>query len=330
MSEIYTAFHAIEERMKRGGGGLTLYVAKGGKRPERLLELAREKGIKVITSAANELDRLAGAQHRGVALEIRGGRKVGPAGVAPGRSEGRPAGREGKSGRDAPPGREFGPGRDGKAGRELSPGRDRSPRAPGSPPSRETRSSRRDEAPWEAAPLDAGPVVEPAEVAFEEWLGRLQADTPALVLVLDGVTDPQNLGAILRSADKFDVDLVITPNRRSAGTGPTVAAASAGALAWVPQAVVPNLARALKQLKEAGFWVYGADLGGIPASEAGLQGRVVLVMGAEGRGLGRLVSETCDRIITIPTGGHVDSLNVSVATGILLYEVRRHEPSRGG
>ncbi len=145
----------------------------------------------------------------------------------------------------------------------------------------------------------------------------------ALVVLLDGVTDPQNYGAILRSADQFGADLVVLPARRSASDTPAVYAASAGAAAWVPHAIVPNLARALEQLKQAGFWVYGADMNGVKAPQAGMTGKVALVLGAEGKGLSRLVRELCDVIVSIPTRGRLDSLNVSVAAGVLMYEVRR-------
>lgn len=145
----------------------------------------------------------------------------------------------------------------------------------------------------------------------------------ALIVLLDGVTDPQNYGAILRSADQFGADLVVLPSRRSASDTPAVYASSAGAAAWVPHAIVPNLARAVEQLKQAGFWVYGADMNGVKAAEAGMTGRVALVLGAEGKGLSRLVRELCDVIVSIPTQGRLDSLNVSVAAGILMYEVQR-------
>ncbi len=148
-----------------------------------------------------------------------------------------------------------------------------------------------------------------------------QQDT--LVLVLDGITDPQNLGAILRSADQFGVDLVVLPERRSAKVNTTVNKTSAGASSYVPVIVVKNLRRSISDLKEAGFWVYGADVEGSPLHTVDFAGQAVLVMGAEGKGLSRLILEECDHTATIPTSGHVDSLNVSVAAGIILYEMRR-------
>jgi len=155
-------------------------------------------------------------------------------------------------------------------------------------------------------------------------LQNLDADT-ALVLVLDGITDPQNLGAILRTADQFSVDLVVLPSRHSAQENQTVSRVSSGASAYVPMAVVPNITGALEQLKERGFWVFGADMDGQPTNRLELKGKVCIVMGSEGAGLRRLVRERCDFLIRIPAGGHVDSFNVSVAAGILLFEARRQQ-----
>lgn len=157
-----------------------------------------------------------------------------------------------------------------------------------------------------------------------------QASTEqALVLVLDGITDPHNLGAILRSADQFQVDLVVLPSRKAARETETVARTSAGANAYVPVALVPNLTRALETLKERGFWIYGADVAGQSLEATSLTGRTALVLGSEGRGIRRLVAEHCDAMVSIPTRGHIASLNVSVAAGILLYEARRRQWAQG-
>lgn len=155
----------------------------------------------------------------------------------------------------------------------------------------------------------------------------LESGIPATcaVVALDGVTDPHNLGAILRSADQFGADLVIVPARRNARINDTVYRTSAGAAAQVPTVTVPNLTRALGDLKEAGFWVYGADTGGVDVLSAKLDARAVLVMGSEGDGMSRLVRESCDELVRIPSFGSVDSLNVSVAAGVLLYELRRQQ-----
>lgn len=147
----------------------------------------------------------------------------------------------------------------------------------------------------------------------------------SLVLILDGITDPQNLGAILRSAEQFGVDLVAIPARRSAQVNDTVLRTSAGAAVQVPLITVANLTRAIKDLKEVGFWIYGGDMSGRSAPSAKLSGKIGLVVGSEGSGLSRLVRESCDELLRIPSFGTVDSLNVSVATGVLLYEIRRQQ-----
>ncbi len=155
-------------------------------------------------------------------------------------------------------------------------------------------------------------------------LSALSAET-ALVLVLDSITDPQNLGAILRSADQFSTDIVVIPSRHSAQETQTVAKVSAGASAYVPLAVVPNIPTALELLKEKGFWIYGADTEGETTDKLDLSGKVCLVLGSEGTGMRRLIREKCDQLVRIPAAGHVDSFNVSVATGILLFEARRQQ-----
>jgi 23S rRNA (guanosine2251-2'-O)-methyltransferase len=160
---------------------------------------------------------------------------------------------------------------------------------------------------------------------LESELDRIGDRPSALVLVLDGVTDPQNLGAILRSADLLGVDFAVLPSRRSVQETGTVARVSAGASAYVPLVVVPNVPAALVLLKDRGFWVYGADMQGDPCHGVDLAGKVCLVLGGEGAGLHRLVRERCDALVAIPSVGHVDSFNVSVAAGILLYEVRRQQ-----
>jgi len=160
--------------------------------------------------------------------------------------------------------------------------------------------------------------------SLEDFLENHTSES-GIIVFLDGVTDPQNFGAILRSCDQFEADLVVLPAKRSVKESDLVARTSAGASAYVPVVTVPNLVRAMGQAKEAGFWTYGADMGGTPAPEMDLKGKIGLVMGREGAGLHRLVKEECDGIVSIPTGGHIDSLNVSVATGVLLYEVARQQ-----
>ncbi len=145
---------------------------------------------------------------------------------------------------------------------------------------------------------------------------------PALLLVLDGVTDPHNLGACLRSADAFGALAVVVPKDRAVGVNATVAKAASGAADTVPVIAVTNLARALRELKERGIWVLGADAGGEALPAADLAGPIAWVLGAEGAGLRRLTRESCDRIVGIPLTGSVASLNVSVAAGICLYATR--------
>lgn len=168
------------------------------------------------------------------------------------------------------------------------------------------------------APEDSRPAVSLREVVQK-------AGDHSLLLLLDGVTDPRNLGAILRSADMFGVDAVVTPHRRSAHETQAVRTTSAGAVEWVPAISVANLAQAISTLKEAGYWIYGAEAQGDDPAGVDLRGRVALVLGAEGAGLRRLVRESCDRLIGIPTSGHVDSLNVAAAAAILMYEARRQQ-----
>jgi 23S rRNA (guanosine2251-2'-O)-methyltransferase len=151
-----------------------------------------------------------------------------------------------------------------------------------------------------------------------------------LILVLDGITDPHNLGACIRSADAFGVDAVIIPQDRSAQVTPTVHKVSSGASQNIPVTVVGNLARALTDLKAQGFWLYG--LAG-EAEESLFTTQfitpTVLVLGAEESGLRRLTKEHCDFLVKIPMLGSVASLNVSVATGVSLFEVRRQRALQG-
>jgi 23S rRNA (guanosine2251-2'-O)-methyltransferase len=150
-----------------------------------------------------------------------------------------------------------------------------------------------------------------------------------LILLLDELNDPHNLGAVLRSADQFAVDLVVTTVRRSVSETPVVIRTSAGASRYVSLIAVPNLVQAIDLCKSRDYWIYGADVNGLSLEKQNFQGPVALVMGGEHRGLRRLVRERCDLLGRIPAGGHVDSFNVSVAAGILLYEVRRQQDFPG-
>jgi 23S rRNA (guanosine2251-2'-O)-methyltransferase len=145
-----------------------------------------------------------------------------------------------------------------------------------------------------------------------------------LLLVLDGVQDPHNLGACLRTADACGALAVVVPKDRAAGMNPTVRKVAAGAAETTPLVTVTNLARSLKLLKEAGQWIVGADMAGEKlAWEADLRGPLALVMGSEGDGLRDLTRKNCDLLIRLPQIGAVESLNVSVASGMLLYETVR-------
>jgi len=162
-----------------------------------------------------------------------------------------------------------------------------------------------------------------ADISLENFIAELGDRKNSIVMILDEITDPHNYGAILRCCDQFAVDLVVSRNRRNAKQAPIVSQTSAGAVSWVPQAETPNLMRAMEDLKEAGFWIYGADMDGEPVYKLDLSGRIALVLGSEGGGISRLLRERCDGMVGIPSYGRIDSLNVSVAAGVLLYEVRR-------
>ncbi len=148
-----------------------------------------------------------------------------------------------------------------------------------------------------------------------------EKNEPPFVVVCDELEDPHNLGAILRTAEAAGAHGVIIPKRRSASLSYAVGKTSAGALEYVRVARVANLAAALETLKANGCWVYGADMDGTDYRQADFSGGVVLVIGSEGRGIGRLVREKCDFIVSLPMKGKLNSLNASVAAGILMYAV---------
>ncbi len=145
-----------------------------------------------------------------------------------------------------------------------------------------------------------------------------------LILVCDELSDPHNLGAVIRTADAAGAHGVIIPKRRSAGLTAIVGKTSAGAVAHVPVARVPNLPALLRELKEEGIWVFGAAMeGSTPLYQADLKGPAAIVIGSEGAGLGRLVKESCDFTVSIPMLGRINSLNASAAAAVLLYEAVR-------
>lgn len=160
---------------------------------------------------------------------------------------------------------------------------------------------------------------------------RVGGEVQALAVVLDGVEDPRNLGAILRTAECAGVDGVFVPERRAAGLSETVAKASAGAIEHVPVARVTNLSLLIKQLKERNVWVIGtAADASMEYTEWDWTKPSALVLGGEGAGLHRLVRERCDVLVRIPVQGRIESLNVSVAAGIILYEALRQRKSASG
>jgi len=176
-----------------------------------------------------------------------------------------------------------------------------------------------------------GVVARAAEVLLETNLDDILAKTqePALLLVLDGVQDPHNLGACLRIADGLGAQAVIAPKDRAVGMTPVVAKVASGAAETVPYLQVTNLARFLGEIQQQGIWVMGADQDGDASiADADLTGPIAWVLGAEGEGLRRLTRERCDRVLGIPMQGTVGSLNVSVAAGICLYESRRQRLMR--
>ena len=168
--------------------------------------------------------------------------------------------------------------------------------------------------------------------SLDELLEQLEASQEApiaqrvapLILVLDGVTDPHNLGACLRVADGAGVHAVIAPKDHAAGINATVAKVASGAAETVPYFMVTNLARTLNELKERNIWIIGtSDVASKTLYQADLKGPVALVLGAEGDGMRQLTAKTCDELVSIPMRGAVESLNVSVASGVCLYEALR-------
>ena len=159
--------------------------------------------------------------------------------------------------------------------------------------------------------------------SLEEIIRSSKGKEQPLVLILDEIEDPQNFGAILRSADAFGVDGVIIKNNNQVPLNWTVAKVSTGAIEYVKVAQVSNISNAIRTLKENGFWIYSADGSGDQSYEkVDYSGSVALVVGSEGRGISDLVKKNSDFIIKIPMFGHVNSLNVSVSTGILLSRIR--------
>lgn len=162
-------------------------------------------------------------------------------------------------------------------------------------------------------------------VDFDMYVEKICTSKTAglTIVLLDSVTDPHNVGAIIRSCDQLSVDLLVIPESNSPKESEIIGRSSAGANAWIPVSIVPNLSRAVQKLQDKGFWVYGADAGGEPAPAIKFPKNTALILGSEGNGIHRLLKEKCDTIVSIPTSGKLDSLNVSVAAGVLMYEIYR-------
>ncbi|VTS17940.1 SpoU rRNA methylase family protein [Streptococcus porcinus] len=160
---------------------------------------------------------------------------------------------------------------------------------------------------------------------LEALIAKAEKEENPLILVLDGLTDPHNFGSILRTADATKVCGVVIPKHRAVGVTPVVAKTSTGAVEHVPIARVTNLSQTLDKLKEAGFWIFGTDMDGTPVQEWNTSGKLVLIIGSEGKGISTNIKKQVDEMITIPMGGHVQSLNAGVAAAVLMYEVFRHK-----
>ena len=167
-----------------------------------------------------------------------------------------------------------------------------------------------------------------AEVEDILQIARDKGEAP-FVFILDGIEDPHNLGAIIRTANLVGAHGVIIPKRRAVGLTPTVAKTSAGAINYTPVAKVTNISNTIKELKDQGMWFVCADMGGTEMYDLNLTGSIGLVIGNEGDGVSKLVKENCDMVASIPMKGDIDSLNASVAAGVLAYEIVRQRLKKG-
>ncbi|MHA2666879.1 23S rRNA (guanosine(2251)-2'-O)-methyltransferase RlmB [Streptococcus agalactiae] len=172
-----------------------------------------------------------------------------------------------------------------------------------------------------------GFVLKVSEFAYadlSEIMTKAENEENPLILILDGLTDPHNLGSILRTADATNVTGIIIPKHRSVGVNPVVSKTSTGAVEHVPIARVTNLSQTLDTLKDKEFWIFGTDMNGTPSHKWNTKGKLALVIGNEGKGISHNIKKQVDEMITIPMNGHVQSLNASVAAAILMYEVFRN------
>jgi 23S rRNA (guanosine2251-2'-O)-methyltransferase len=166
--------------------------------------------------------------------------------------------------------------------------------------------------------------------SVEDILALAQSrDEKPFVIICDELEDPHNLGAVLRTAEAAGAHGVIVPKRRSASLSYAVGKASAGALEYVPVARVTNIVATIAELKEKGLWIFGAETGGANWCEQDYTGAIAMVIGSEGQGLGRLVKENCDYLVSLPMKGKINSLNASVAAGILMFEAARQRAGLG-
>lgn len=176
-------------------------------------------------------------------------------------------------------------------------------------------------------PKHGGAAAELCAAAYAELSDILEVSknkgTAPFIIIADEIADPHNLGAIIRTAEAAGADGVIIPKRRSASLNATVYKTSAGAASWIKVARVSNLVDTIKTLKKNGVWVYGMEADGEPYDKIDFKGGAAIVVGSEGFGLGRLVRESCDAVVSLPMNGKVNSLNASVSAGILMYEVVR-------
>jgi 23S rRNA (guanosine2251-2'-O)-methyltransferase len=172
-----------------------------------------------------------------------------------------------------------------------------------------------------------GVVAIVAAHAYAELEDILEAaksrNEPPFIIIADEINDPHNLGALIRTAEAAGVHGIIIPKRNSAGLTMSVSKASAGAIEYMPVVRVSNLVSTIDELKKMGIWIYGADTDGKPAFETDFSGAIAIVVGSEGNGISRLLKEKCDFLVSLPMNGKINSLNVSVACGIILYEVVR-------
>lgn len=160
-------------------------------------------------------------------------------------------------------------------------------------------------------------------VSFSELMTSTKEKENRFFLILDGIMDPHNLGSILRTADAVNVDGVIIPKHRAVGVTPVVVKTSTGAVEHIPICRVTNLSQTVKELKKENVWVFGTDMTGTDYRHWNVSGDIALVIGNEGKGMSHALKKEVDEMITIPIGGHVQSLNASVAAGLLMYEVFR-------